>query len=86
MFSVVVSIQFNVINFNSVDYGLGYPGDVYGFSRFSVDMVLYLAVDMWLSSVPRGFGHQHVIVIRLAGFGCRHVGRCLSARIWFVVM
>lgn len=29
-------------------------------------------------------GCRHVIVVRLAGFHCQHVGCCQSAKIWFV--
>jgi len=32
-------------------------------------MVLYLAVNMWLLSVPLGFGRRHVFVIHLTRFG-----------------
>lgn len=56
-------------SFDSVDYGLGCPGDVYGFAWCSVDMVLYLAVEIWLSSVSLGFGYQNVFVVHLTRFG-----------------
>jgi len=69
-------------SFDSVEYGSGCPGDVYGFSWCLVDMVLYLAVDIWLSLVPPGLvvdmclsyasqdlGRQYGLIIHLAGIG-----------------
>lgn len=52
-------------SFDIVVYGSGCSGDVNGFHN---DMVFYLAVDMWLSSVLPGFGFRHVFVVHLTGF------------------
>lgn len=69
--------QFNLMSFNfdNVVYGSGCLGDVYGFSWCSVYMVLYLAVDMCLLSVPPGFGRQRVCRL-LYSIWCRR-GFCL---------